>query len=93
MTLAYIRLNFVLGQKEAAKLKQMPLLSNILKHHILLCSYGTFKQLLETEVNQGIHLSAIKSTIVDNVATELGFGSPNPWLAGLAILRKTKAQR
>ena len=28
MTLAYIRLNFVLGQKEAAKLKQMPLLSN-----------------------------------------------------------------
>lgn len=73
MILAYIWLNFVLGQKEAAKLKQMPLLSNILKHHILLCSYGTFKQLLETEVNQGVHLSAIKSTIVDNVATELGF--------------------
>lgn len=59
----------------------MPLLSNILKHHILLCSYGTFKQLLEIEVNQGIYLSAIKSTIVDNVATELGFGSPNQGLA------------
>lgn len=75
-----MRLNFVLGQKGAAKLKQMPLLSNILKH-ILLCSYGTFKQLLETEVNQGIYLSAVKSTIVDNVATELGFGTPNQGLA------------
>lgn len=75
-----MRLNFVLGQKEAAKLKQMPLLSNILKH-ILLCSYGTFKQLLETEVNQDIYLSAIKSTIVVNVATELGFGTPNQGLA------------
>lgn len=73
---------FCLGQKEPAKLKQMPLLSNILKYHILLCSYGTFKQLLKIEVNQGIYLSAIKSTIVDNAASELGFGSPNQGLAG-----------
>ena len=88
-----MRLNFVLGQKEAAKLKQMPLLSNILKH-ILLCSYGTFKQLLETEVNQGIIFQQQKAQLLImwplNWALVLQIRA---WLEGLTILRKTKTQR
>ena len=71
----------------------MPLLSNILKH-ILLCSYGTFKQLLETEVNQGIIFQQQKAQLLImwplNWALVLQIRA---WLEGLTIFRKTKTQR
>lgn len=40
---------FCFRSKRGSQTKQMPLLSNILKWHILLCFCGTFEQLVEIQ--------------------------------------------